>query len=458
MKRFRNFGIFVLMIVLMLDVFIGQPITMTSFALTDGLPQELQDVLNGINEWIMNTFNIQETSIDTMLVIVTIVLAVIFIAVFVVLIVLIAKILGVGKLTKEEKRKSKALKKAQKKAEKDKKKGILVDEFVVDDEFIVAEEQAPVVDEPIAEEQAQEDSVIEAVEEPVEVEAVEEITNDELDIPDELLVSATEVQEEIVQEEPAPDILELNPLQDELLLEDVQEEPVLGDIDNADLVDLSDFGDGEVVDDSPVTYDNNIIIPDGTSDEVAALMKKIKTTKQVEEEESTQLINKKIFGGKKIYIDRDSIILPKCFESYLRQSDDSVKWVYDELKNELLSYQDVHSRVITGFEVFRRGCAQARMTIKGKTLYLYLRIDPNSVDQSVVKVKDYSHRKALEETPTEIRVSGKKKVNRCRELIADMFAAQGIVKRKSFEPEKYSDDFEYIEKGVIYSQNLVYKD
>ena len=158
----------------------------------------------------------------------------------------------------------------------------------------------------------------------------------------------------------------------------------------------------------------------------------------------------------KIRVTEDMMVLPREFVSFLRQTSEENKLIYNELKNTLLSYKGVKATIFKNYEAFRCNGLQARIMIKGKTVYLYLRILPESIDPEWVniKVKDVSSKKAFVETPTEVRVTGKKKINASKKLIDEMFAAQDIKKDEGYIFEDFTVQYPYIPNAVINNGNL----
>ena len=69
------------------------------------------------------------------------------------------------------------------------------------------------------------------------------------------------------------------------------------------------------------------------------------------------------------------------FMARLIQAPDEIKGFYSDLKNQLLSYNKVSSRVSTSFDSINLGRKGiAKFNVRGKTLYLYLALDPAQFD------------------------------------------------------------------------------
>ena len=138
----------------------------------------------------------------------------------------------------------------------------------------------------------------------------------------------------------------------------------------------------------------------------------------------------------------------RSFTSRLIQTEDTIKDYYSEIKNELLSYRGVKSRISWSKETFKRGRVPlARMDVKGKTLYLYLALDPARFADTKYIVST-----AKGELPTLIKIKGERKKKHALELIALLMAELGLA-RIEREAEDYRLPYEeteaLIERGLI---------
>ena len=138
----------------------------------------------------------------------------------------------------------------------------------------------------------------------------------------------------------------------------------------------------------------------------------------------------------------------RSFLSRLIQTDDIIKDYYSEIKNELLSYRGVKVRTSWAKESFKRGRVHlAKMDVKGKTLYLYLALDPERFNDTKYIVKA-----AKGDCPTLIKIKGERKKKHALELIALLMAEMGL-ERIEREPEDYRLPYEetdaLIKRGLI---------
>ena len=138
--------------------------------------------------------------------------------------------------------------------------------------------------------------------------------------------------------------------------------------------------------------------------------------------------------------DQDLRIKPKMsFEMRLRVADDDIKKFYSNIKNELLSY-GIHDRISRHRENFNQGRINiCRMVINGKTLKVYLAVDPESIDKRYFHHTDCGHRKGLIELPTMINVRSKVAARKVIELITLMMESL-VISKKPYEPHDFAKD------------------
>ncbi|MEG1646404.1 MAG: hypothetical protein RRY78_00360 [Clostridia bacterium] len=165
-----------------------------------------------------------------------------------------------------------------------------------------------------------------------------------------------------------------------------------------------------------------------------------------------------VFIHTPVYYDDNTVLLQRNFESRLRQSDENLKSLYSEIKNTLMAYSGVNGRMLKMVEVFRCNGVLAKIRIKGKSLYLYLKVDPASIDAEFLKVVDKSMRRGYEETPCEIKITGKRKLKRSIMLIKNMMTSLGFGKRRKFEPQDYCAMYQFVDNAVIEGKNMIKKD
>ena len=130
------------------------------------------------------------------------------------------------------------------------------------------------------------------------------------------------------------------------------------------------------------------------------------------------------------------------FASRVAQADDEVQEYYSILKNKLLSYKGVRSRMSWTSESFNRGRSYvARLNVKARTLYLYLAMDPAEVaalEEGKYHVEDLSAQKKHANVPVLFKIKGPRKLKYALELIELLCEKQlEIPKLKKFTETDY---------------------
>ncbi|MDE6442330.1 MAG: hypothetical protein K2L12_06240, partial [Clostridia bacterium] len=145
----------------------------------------------------------------------------------------------------------------------------------------------------------------------------------------------------------------------------------------------------------------------------------------------------------------------RSFIARIIQSNDEYKQYYGEVKHALLSYRKVNSNVAWGAERFNKGRETiARMKIRGKTLCLYLALDPNEYKTSVYHHIDVSDNKSVAGTPMMVKVKSNLGVKKAIRLIDEMLAKRNGEKKEIPERDyaamyPYETIEELIDDGLV---------
>ena len=108
----------------------------------------------------------------------------------------------------------------------------------------------------------------------------------------------------------------------------------------------------------------------------------------------------------------------RSFQSRMIQSQGNVQDYYSEIKNALLSYKGIKSRVSQGYDAFNKGRVHvAKINAKTKTLYLYLAIDPAELADTKYNFVDVSSKKKYATVPVLMKIKGERKFKHALELI-----------------------------------------
>ncbi len=145
----------------------------------------------------------------------------------------------------------------------------------------------------------------------------------------------------------------------------------------------------------------------------------------------------------------------RSFMSRLVQSQGDVQAYYSEIKNKLLSYKGVKGRISWGNESFNKGRNYiAKVNAKSKTLYLYLALDPATLEEGTYNFEDMSGKKKYENVPVLIKIKGPRKLKYALELI-DKICQENLAlpEVKNFEPTDYTVPYwtteELVKTGLV---------
>ena len=144
----------------------------------------------------------------------------------------------------------------------------------------------------------------------------------------------------------------------------------------------------------------------------------------------------------------------KSFTARFIQSDDDVKHWYTQVKNELLSFQKAKARISWKRETFKANKqVVAMLAYRGKTLCLFLPLNPNDYANSKFDVEDASKVPAYAETPALIRLKNDKHVKFALELIGEAMKQKGVDRNVAYVSEDfylpYEGIVELINKGLV---------
>lgn len=146
----------------------------------------------------------------------------------------------------------------------------------------------------------------------------------------------------------------------------------------------------------------------------------------------------------------------RTYAARLIQADDELKGYYSTVKNAFMSYKKVTCSVSREHERVRYGrITVGMMKVRGKTLLLYLALDPGQFENTMYVGEDVSEVSKYAATPFLYRVNGPRKANRAVRLITMM--AEKLEMTPTAEPanEDYVARFPYestealVAKGII---------
>lgn len=130
----------------------------------------------------------------------------------------------------------------------------------------------------------------------------------------------------------------------------------------------------------------------------------------------------------------------KSFTAKLIQASDAVKEYYADLANEFLTYGKVRNRVSWAYSAFYAGRKTlSRFSIRGKTLYLYLALDPRNFVGSKFFFRDESAVRRYEKVPFRLKVRSRRGVKLAKELTEILMRNSGLIRSDRNETVRPSD-------------------
>lgn len=142
------------------------------------------------------------------------------------------------------------------------------------------------------------------------------------------------------------------------------------------------------------------------------------------------------------------------FKSRLHLADADTENRYNDLKNHLLSYAGVTSNMSWKQETFTvKGKMVVKLRLQGKTMRVYLGIDPKTLVDTKYKVQDVSGTKTHETTPSLLIVKGPGILRHAMELIDQWMAEHEVSKDENYKVKNYKERnlklLKLIELGLV---------
>ena len=144
----------------------------------------------------------------------------------------------------------------------------------------------------------------------------------------------------------------------------------------------------------------------------------------------------------------------KSFTAKLIQARDEVREYYNELKNYCLSYKKVTTRISWSHENVKNGRNKiCRFVLRGKSLYLYLPLNPDDYAETKYKV-ERSEAKRFEEMPCLYKIKNPRRVKYATELIDTVMERYGL-KQVEREEDDFVKDYPYEETLPLIKRGLI---
>ena len=249
------------------------------------------------------------------------------------------------------------------------------------------------------------------------------------------LITEEEVAEEVAEEEPAPEVEEIV---EEVVEEIVEEEIAPEVVEEAPVEETAEAEDSDDDDDDTDSFGGFGSMPLDYIDAIAEAERYAEMLEQ-EHRGEVQLVTR----------------YRRSYLSRLAQSQGSIQDYYNVIKNLLLSYKGVKSRISWNFESFNVGRTPlAKFNAKTRTLYVYIALNPEELADTKYNFADMSEKKKYAAVPVLLKVKGDRKFKHALELITMLCEEKlQLPKKKNFTEEDYRIPFktteELVEEGII---------
>ena len=135
------------------------------------------------------------------------------------------------------------------------------------------------------------------------------------------------------------------------------------------------------------------------------------------------------------------------FATRIQEADSDLKDTYNQLKSLLVSY-GLKSRVSNGGDTFRlHATTYCKITVSGKSLKLYLALDPEDYKHTTLPIKDASSKAIYADIPLVFKVKSGLSLRRAESLIADMMDKHQIDQIDRVEVKDYASTIATEEEG-----------
>lgn len=290
-----------------------------------------------------------------------------------------------------------------------------------------------------------ETSVIDNEEETVAETVINEVAEEPVAVSEEIFMIETEAEETSEEAETVtPEVVEVEEtiVEPEIVDEETIEEPVVEEIQEEIAEEPVEEVVEEVASDIIDETQDSVIIDETEEDKETAAYSIVKEEEAVPEAieavQNGEVIVDANGDGVVAEVLVDKNILKARYktvdlETRLRRAEESTKVFYSELKNFLLSYEGVKSRVSKKFDTFTIGrFIVAKMAVRGNVINLYLALASESIENKYF-AEDVGDSDTYGKTPTLHKVKSKRGCKYGIELIRDIMNELQIQANEAYE-------------------------
>ena len=143
--------------------------------------------------------------------------------------------------------------------------------------------------------------------------------------------------------------------------------------------------------------------------------------------------------------------IKKSFTGKLAQATKEQKGFYGELKNYMLSFKRVNSRVSWNYDSFNIGRNKVvKIAFRGQTMCVFFALNPKDYKDTKYYPRDMGNKRKFADTPMMVKVKSQRGVKFAKELMAEV--CKDLAPKKNFVPENYDlpymSDIKLVENGL----------
>ncbi len=171
-----------------------------------------------------------------------------------------------------------------------------------------------------------------------------------------------------------------------------------------------------------------------------------------DEEEEESEIREVTVNGRTFHM---IIRYSRSFTARVIQAPEALKNYYAEIKNEILSYNLVKSRISWKHDAFNRGRLQlAKIVVRGKSLCVYLALDPGAYEYEKYHQTDKSGTNAYAKVPMMIRIKSDLGLRKAKFLVSEMMANYDI-ERGETQDLDFLSSYSYRDTKTLIGEGLI---
>ncbi len=181
------------------------------------------------------------------------------------------------------------------------------------------------------------------------------------------------------------------------------------------------------------------VLPEEDEDEVEEVEEEEDDTPEVEETEDDEEEPEDDGAPKLITAEDARKRRTSTMRGRLRYGSDVNKTIYEELVNHLLTYKNVSRSLTNRADNFKhKGALVAKITLTGKTIKLFLPLDPEQYEYDKYH-QLITEKKGYEEVPFTLKVKSNRGLKYAKELIDETMVQKQVDKKKKTERKSFKE-------------------